>query len=57
VFGTVTLADFNASMIYSVTDSNRSIGVFTFGPQTVTAAPFSLTMPTNDETTGLVRFA
>ena len=57
-FGTVTLATaFDAVMIYSTDDANRNIGVFTFGSQTVTAAPFSLTMPTNDETTGLARFA
>lgn len=55
-FGTVTLATaFDAVMIYSTTDSNRNIGVFTFGSQTVTAAPFSITMPTNDSTNALVR--
>lgn len=54
----VTLATaFDCLMIYSTTDSNRSIGTFTFGSQTVTAGNFSLTMPTNDATTGLVRFA
>lgn len=57
-FGTVTLGtSFDAVMIYSTDDSNRNIGVFTFGGQTVTAAPFSITMPTNDSSTGLVRFA
>lgn len=48
---------FDATMIYSTTDANRSIGVFTFGSQSITAGNFSLTMPTNDSTTGLVRFA
>jgi len=57
-FGTVTLGTaFDAVMIYSTDDSNRNIGVFTFGSQTVTAAPFSITMPTNDSSTGLVRLA
>jgi hypothetical protein len=57
-FTTVTLSTaFDAVMIYSTTDSNRNIGVFTFGSQTVTAGTFTLTMPTNDATTGLVRFA
>ncbi len=57
-FGTVTLATaFDAVMIYSTTDSNRNVGVFTFGSQTVTAASFTLTMPTHDASTGLVRFA
>jgi hypothetical protein len=58
VFTTVTLATaFDAVMIYSTTDSNRNIGVFTFGSQTVTAGTFTLTMPTNDATTGLIRAA
>jgi len=52
----VTLATaFDATMIYSTTDSNRNIGVFTFGSQTVTAGNFTLNMPTNDASTGLVR--
>lgn len=48
---------FDAVMIYSTTDSNRNIGVFTFSSQSVTAGTFTLTMPTNDATTGLIRFA
>lgn len=57
-FTTVTLTTaFDAVMIYSTTDTNRNIGVFTFGSQTVTAGTFTLTMPTNDSSTGLVRFA
>lgn len=48
---------FDAVMIYSTTDSNRNIGVFTFGSQSITAGNFSLTMPTNDASTGLIRFA
>ena len=55
-FGTVTLATaFDASMLYDTGASNRNLGVFTFGSQTVTAAPFTLTMPTNDASTGLLR--
>ena len=55
---TVTLATaFDCVMIYSTSDTNRNIGTFTFGSQTVTAGNFSLTMPTTDATTGLVRFA
>lgn len=57
VYTNVTLTTaFDAVMIYSTTDSNRNVGVFTFGSQTVTAGTFTLTMPTNDATTGLVRF-
>lgn len=48
---------FDAVMLYSTTDTNRNLGVFTFGSQTVTAGTFSLTMPTNDSSTGLIRFA
>lgn len=56
-YTTVTLSTaFDAVMIYSTTDSNRNIGVFTFGSTTITAGNFSLTMPTNDSSTGLVRF-
>lgn len=58
VFTTVTLSTaFDAVMIYSTTDTNRNLGVFTFGSQTVTAGTFTLTMPTNDSSTGLIRFA
>ena len=57
-FTNVTLATaFDALMIYSTTDANRALGVFTFGSQTITAGTFQLNMPTNDSTTGLIRFA
>lgn len=48
---------FDAVMIYSTTDTNRNIGVFTFSSQSITSGTFTLTMPTNDSSTGLVRFA
>jgi len=56
---TVTLATaFDALLIYNDTAAGKNaVGVFTFGSQTVTAGNFSLTMPTNDATTGLVRIA
>lgn len=54
----VTLSTaFDCVMIYSTSDSNRNIGTFTFGSQTVSAGNLTLTMPTNDSSTGLVRFA
>jgi len=57
-FTTVTLAtSFDAVMIYSTTDANRSLGVYTFTAQTITAGTLTLTMPTNDSSTGLVRVA
>lgn len=55
---TVTLATaFNCVLIYNSTQSNKAVAVYTFGDQTVTAGNFSLTMPTNDQTTGLLRIA
>lgn len=48
---------FNAMMLYSTTDSNRALAVYTFGSQSVTGGTFTLTMPTNDSSTGLIRLA
>lgn len=58
VFTTVTLATaFDATMIYNSTQSNRAIGVYTFGSQTVTAGTFTLTMPVNGAATALIQLA
>jgi len=55
---TVTLATaFDAVLTYNSTQSNRAIMVNTFGSTTVTAANFTLTMPTNDATNALLRLA
>lgn len=55
---TVTLATaFDAVLLYNSTQSNKAVAVFTFGSQTVTAGNFTLTMPTNDLTTGLIRIS
>lgn len=54
----VTLSTaFDAVLIYNSTQSNKAVSVHTFGSQTVTAGNFTLTMPTNDATNGLVRIA
>lgn len=54
----VTLATaFDAVLIYNSTQSNKAVSVHTFGSQTVTAGTFTLTMPTNDASTGLIRLA
>jgi len=54
----VTLSTaFDAVLIYNSTQSNKSVSVHTFGSQTVTAGTFTLTMPTNDASTGLIRLA
>lgn len=49
---------FDAMVLYnsSITALN-SVAVFTFGSQSVTAGTFTLTMPTNDLTTGLIRLS
>ena len=55
---TVTLSTaFDAVEIYNSTQGDKTVGVFTFGSQTVTAGNFSLSMPTNDSSTGLIRIA
>lgn len=58
-FGTVTLAtSFDCVMIYNNTAAGKNaVSVNTFGATTVTAATFTLTMPTNDLTNGLIRVA
>ena len=48
---------FDAVLIYNSTQSNKAVAVYTFGSQTVTAGNFTLTMPTNDASTGLLRLA
>jgi hypothetical protein len=53
---TVTTA-FNAVLIYNSTQSNKAVAVYTFGDQTITAGTFTLTMPSNTTTTGLLRLA
>lgn len=59
VFSNVTLAvAFDACILYNDTSATKlQISVHTFGSQTVTAGDFTLTMPTDDGTTGLIRIA
>ena len=58
VYSTVTLSTaFDTVLVYNSTQSNRAIGVYTFGSQTVTAGNFTLTMPTNDATHALIQIA
>ena len=58
VFTTVTLSTaFDCLLIYNSTQGNKAVSVHTFGSQTITAGTLTLTMPTNDATTGLVRIA
>lgn len=57
VYTTVTIAAFDCVLLYNSTQANRAIAAYTFGTQTVTAGTFTLTMPTNNGTTGLLRLA
>ena len=58
VYTTVTLTTaFDAVLIYNSSASNKAVSVHTFGSQTVTAGTFTLTMPANTTTTGLIRLA
>ena len=58
-YTTVTLTTaFDAVLIYNNTQlNNRAVSVHTFGSQTVTAGTFTLTMPTNNSTSALIRLA
>jgi len=57
-YTTVTLTTaFDAVLIYNSTQSNKAVSVHTFGSQTVTAGTFTLTMPTNNSTSALIRLA
>jgi hypothetical protein len=57
-YTTVTLSTaFDAVLIYNSTQSNKAVSVHTFGSQTITAGTFTLTMPSNTTSTGLLRLA
>ena len=57
-YTSVTLATaFDCVLIYNSTQSNKAVSVHTFGSQTIMAGTFTLTMPTNDASTGLIRLA
>lgn len=51
-------AAFDAAVVYNNTSTaKREVSVHTFSSQSITAADFTLTMPTNNGTTGLIRIA
>ena len=57
-YSSVTLSTaFDTVLMYNSTQSNKSVAVYTFGSQTVTAGTFTLTMPSNTTTTALLRLA
>jgi hypothetical protein len=58
VFTTITIAAFDTVLIYNNTASGKNaVSVHTFGSQSVTSNTFTLTMPSNDSTNGLIRIA
>jgi len=49
---------FDAAVLYNSTATGKEeVSVHTFSSQSITGADFTLTMPTNDATTGLIRIA
>jgi hypothetical protein len=49
---------FDAMLLYNSSNTaGNAVAVFTFGSQSVTAGTFTLTMPTNDLTNGLIRIS
>lgn len=57
-YSNVTLTTaFDAVLIYNSTQADKAVAVYTFGAQTITSGTFILSMPVNDETTGLLRIA
>ena len=58
VYTGVTLSTaFDAVLLYNVTQGAKAVSTHTFGSQTVTSGNFTLTLPTNDASTGLIRIA
>lgn len=49
---------FDCAVLYNSSATNKEeVSVHTFSSQSITAADFTLTMPTNDASTGLIRIA
>jgi hypothetical protein len=48
---------FDCVLLYNSTQGNKAVAAYTIGSQNITAGNFSLTMPTNDATNGLLRVA
>ena len=57
VYSSVTVGPTDAVLIYIDTQSDKAVAVYTFSAQTVTAGTLTLTMPTNDASTALLRIA
>ncbi len=58
VFTNITISAFDAVLIYNDTSAGKNaVSVHTFGSQSIVAGTFTLNMPTNDATAGLLRSA
>lgn len=57
VYTNVSVGPVDCVLLYNSTQGNRAVSAHTFGAQTVTAGNLTLTMPTNDAVTGLLRVA
>jgi hypothetical protein len=58
VWSNVTISTaFDAVLIYNSSQGNKAVSVHTFGSQTITAGTLTLTMPTNNSTSALLRLA
>jgi len=54
----VTLSTaFDTMLLYNSSQSNKAVGAYTFGSQTITAGNFTLTMPTNSASLALIRLS
>jgi hypothetical protein len=57
-YSSVTLSTaFDTLLMYNSSQSNKAVGVYTFGSQTITAGNFTLTMPTNNTSLALIRLS
>jgi len=57
-YASVTLSTaFDTLLMYNSSQSNKAVGVYTFGSQTITAGNFTLTMPTNNTSLALIRLS
>ena len=56
-YPTITVASIDSVLIYNSTQTNKSIEVCTFTAQTVSAATFTLTMPSGTAPTALINIA
>ena len=48
---------FDTMLLYNSSQSNKAVGVYTFGSQTITAGNFTLTMPSNTSSLALIRLS